>query len=230
VFRTIEVADFGGEPFFGAARRGDQLISTVRVSSRHPSTRLTQSTTRNEMPIFLEASLNVNRKSTHSQAPGFRSPRFSLNSRRRLKVRQGATHGIGRHMRKSRITFASSRQRTHSVSPQSRNPLRFNHNINRAVIPRASVRPRSRQSLHPSWLPKYPDEVFLDRCRELVFKLRHGLQFILSGVIHRVIGIPMITGAGSGGCRGGSCGTGGGLRSGVSSGSSCRRIRWRGRC
>ncbi|MEA2817985.1 MAG: hypothetical protein QOI93_5892, partial [Rhodospirillaceae bacterium] len=26
-------------------------------------------------------------------------------------------------------------------------------------------------------------------CRELVLKLRHGLQFILGGVIHRVIGI-----------------------------------------
>jgi hypothetical protein len=47
-------------------------------------------------------------------------------------------------------------------------------------------------------------------CRELVLKLRHDLQFIRGGVIHRVIGIPTRTGAGCGGCRGGSCGTGGG--------------------
>jgi hypothetical protein len=48
-------------------------------------------------------------------------------------------------------------------------------------------------------------------CRELVLKLRHGLQLILGGVVHRVIGIPMLTGAGCGGCGGGgSCGTGGG--------------------
>jgi Transposase len=72
--------------------------------------------------------------------------------------------------------------------------------------------------------------VFWIACGELVLKLRHGLQFILAGVIHRVIWIPTLTGAGCGGCRGGSCGTGGGLRGGVSSGSSCRRIRRRGRC
>jgi hypothetical protein len=52
-------------------------------------------------------------------------------------------------------------------------------------------------------------------CRELVFKLRHGLQFILGGVIHCVIGIPTRTGAGCGGGRGGRCGTGGGPRGAV---------------
>jgi hypothetical protein len=67
-------------------------------------------------------------------------------------------------------------------------------------------------------------------CRELVLKLRHGLQFILGGVIHHVIGIPTRTGAACGGCRGGSCGTGGGSRGAVWSGSSCRRVRRRGRC
>ena len=66
--------------------------------------------------------------------------------------------------------------------------------------------------------------------RELVLKLRHGLQFILGGVVRHVIGIPTVTGAGCGGRCGGSCGTGGGLRGGVPSGSSCRRIRRRGRC
>src|SRR5689334_2837964 len=59
----------------------------------------------------------------------------------------------------------------------------------------------------------------LDRCRNSVFKLRHGLQFILGGVIHRVIGIPMLTGAGCGGCRGSGCSTGGGSRGAVWSGS-----------
>jgi len=64
----------------------------------------------------------------------------------------------------------------------------------------------------------------------LVLKLRHRLQFILGGVIHRVIGIPTLTGDGCGGCRGSSCGTGGGSRGAVWSGSSCRSIRRRGRC
>jgi hypothetical protein len=59
-------------------------------------------------------------------------------------------------------------------------------------------------------------------CRALVLKLRHGLQFILGGVIHRVIGIPTRTGAGCGGRRGGSCSTGSGSRGAVWSGSSCR--------
>jgi hypothetical protein len=67
-------------------------------------------------------------------------------------------------------------------------------------------------------------------CRELVFKLWHGLQFILGGVIHRMIGIPTFTGAGCGGCRGGRCGTRGGSRGAVWSGSSCRSIRRCGCC
>jgi hypothetical protein len=67
-------------------------------------------------------------------------------------------------------------------------------------------------------------------CQELVLKLRHGLQFILGGVVHRVIGIPTLTGAGCGGCRGGSRGTGGGSRGAVWSGSSCRSIRRCGCC
>jgi hypothetical protein len=67
-------------------------------------------------------------------------------------------------------------------------------------------------------------------CRELVLKFGHSLQLILGGVIHRVIGIPTVTGADCGSRRGGSCGTGGGFRGGVSSGSSCRRIRRCGRC
>lgn len=67
-------------------------------------------------------------------------------------------------------------------------------------------------------------------CRELVLKLRHGLQFILRGLIHRVIGIPTLTGAGCRGCRGGSCRAGGGSRGSVWSGISSRRIRRCGRC
>ncbi|MDB5603689.1 MAG: multi-sensor signal transduction histidine kinase [Bradyrhizobium sp.] len=66
--------------------------------------------------------------------------------------------------------------------------------------------------------------------RELVLKLRHGLQFILGGVVHRVIGIPTRTGAGCGGCCGCRCGTGGGSRGAVWSGGSCRSIRRCGRC
>jgi hypothetical protein len=60
--------------------------------------------------------------------------------------------------------------------------------------------------------------------RELVLKLRHGLQFILCGLIHRVIGIPTLTSAGCRGCRGGSCRAGGGSRGSVRSGISSRRI------
>jgi hypothetical protein len=113
---------------------------------------------------------------------------------------------------------------------------------NHGIIPRACVRPRSASGCT---LPKCSNDVFWHALRdgtrpttrrvpafrrELVLKLGHSLQLILGGVIHHVIGIPMLTGAGCGGCRGGSCGTGGGLRGGVSSRSSCRRIRRRGRC
>jgi hypothetical protein len=67
-------------------------------------------------------------------------------------------------------------------------------------------------------------------CRKLVLKLRHGLQLILGDIVHRVIGIPTITGADCGGCGGGSCGTGSGSRGAVWSGSRCRSIRRCGRC
>jgi hypothetical protein len=67
-------------------------------------------------------------------------------------------------------------------------------------------------------------------CRELVLKLRHGVQFILRGLIHRVIRIPTFTGAGCRGCRGGSCCAGGGSRGSVWSGISSRSIRRCGRC
>jgi hypothetical protein len=66
--------------------------------------------------------------------------------------------------------------------------------------------------------------------RELVLKLRHGLQFILGGVIHRAIGIPTRTGASYGGRRGGSRGAGGGSRGAVWRGSGCGCIRRCGRC
>ena len=48
--------------------------------------------------------------------------------------------------------------------------------------------------------------------RSSVLKLRHGLQFILGDVIHRVVGIPILGSAGCCGCLGSSCGTGGGSR------------------
>ena len=63
-----------------------------------------------------------------------------------------------------------------------------------------------------------------------VLKLRHGLQFLLGGVIHHVIGIPTATGGGCGGGRGGSYGTGGASLGAVRSGSSGRSIRRCGRC
>jgi hypothetical protein len=66
--------------------------------------------------------------------------------------------------------------------------------------------------------------------RELVLKLRHGLQFILGGAKHGMIGIPTFTSSGGGGGRGGSCGTGGGSRGTLWSGSRCRSIRRCGRC
>jgi hypothetical protein len=71
---------------------------------------------------------------------------------------------------------------------------------------------------------------FVMEDRDLVLKLRHGLQFILGGVVHGVIGIPILIGAGDGGCRSGSCGTGGSSRGAVWNGSSCRSSRRCGRC
>src|SRR6202035_1803944 len=42
------------------------------------------------------------------------------------------------------------------------------------------------ESMHQDLRPRQ----FHPVCRKLVLKLRHGLQFVLGGVIHRVIGIP----------------------------------------
>jgi hypothetical protein len=56
VFWTIEVAGFrAGFSLAFAARRGDQLILMVRVSSRRPSARSTQPMVRNEKPIFAQS-------------------------------------------------------------------------------------------------------------------------------------------------------------------------------
>jgi hypothetical protein len=101
----------------------------------------------------------------------------------------------------------------------------------RNIVPEDDSTVATRRQMRPAFKQKdRPREGGLwIVCRELVLKLRQGLQFILGGVIHRVIGIPTLTGGGCGGCRGGSCGTGGGSRGAVWNGSSCRSIRRCGR-